>query len=109
LTTRSERKEKLSTRISAASKDDDGEKELCNRAAGEMYPLREAAAVRRLVVPRPDMDVVLGRLGEGLRRALLPLLLLATTILATALCGLALGGGVVVLRANEAAGEMKED
>jgi hypothetical protein len=55
------------------------------------------------------MDVVLGRLGEGLRRALLPLLLLATTILATALCGLALGGGVVVLRANEAAGEMKED
>jgi hypothetical protein len=55
------------------------------------------------------MDVVLGRLGEGLRRALLPLLLLATTILATALRGLALGGGVVVLRANEAAGKMKED
>jgi hypothetical protein len=55
------------------------------------------------------MDVVLGRLDEGLHRALLPLLLLATTILATALRGLALGGGVVVLRANEAAGKMKED
>ena len=109
MTTRSERKEKLSTRISAASEENDGEKELCNRAAGETYPLREAAAVRRLAVPRPDMDVVLGRLDEGFHRALLPLLLLATTILVTALRGLALGGGVVVLRANEAAGKMKED
>ena len=60
----------------------------------ELYPLREAVAVCRLTAPRPDMDVVLGRLGR-LRCAVLPLLL--STILAIALRGLALGG--VFLRA----------
>lgn len=59
----------------------------------ELYPLSEAVAVCRLTAPRPDMDVVLGRLGE-LRRVFT---LLLAAILAVALRGLPLGG--VVLRA----------
>lgn len=59
----------------------------------ESYPLSKAVAVCRLTAPRPDMDIVLGRLG-GLR-CVLPLLL--ATILAVALRGLPLAG--VVLRA----------
>lgn len=59
----------------------------------ELYPLSEAVAVCRLTTPRPDMDIVLGRLGE--LRCVLSLLL--ATALAVALRGLALAG--VVLRA----------
>lgn len=53
----------------------------------ELYPLRDAVAVCRLAAPRPDMNVVLERLG-GLRSAVLPLLL--DTVLTVALRGLPL-------------------
>lgn len=62
----------------------------------DAYPLGEAVAVRGLSAPRPDMDVVLGRLRELRSASVLPLLL-AAAVLAAALRGLPLGA--ILLRA----------